>query len=77
MAPNSNVPSYIVQVISYNQAQGSPSSIPMLSGYQLLNIPDGTGIAKSFYKICSQPGTNTESFLKLLYRPGHGVRVQG
>jgi hypothetical protein len=44
MAPNSNVPSYIVQVISYNQAQGSPSSIPMLSGYQLWNIPDGTGI---------------------------------
>jgi len=49
MAPNSNVPSYIVQVISYNQAQGSPSSIPMLSGYQLWNIPAGTGI-KSFPK---------------------------
>ncbi len=42
----------------------------VLSEHQLLNIPAGTGIIKSFYKICSQPGTNTESLLKALISAG-------
>jgi len=39
---------------------------PVLSEHQLLNIPAGTGIIKSFLKICSQLGTNTESLFKAL-----------